>query len=166
MEDTLRYYFSAMFQGFAAIITLGAMYFLYFFDKNELLKNNIIEKLKPYAESEIANRDFTIRNGIIECVKQRILPTKIDNPLYDTARYLIQKYDLLVDKEIKIKNYLHTLLKNTIVILILSLTSLFLIGYCNLINIILLFVGIISLILSVNILLKVKNIITEIILSK
>ncbi len=32
MEETLRYFFSAVFQGFAAIITLGAMYFLYFFD--------------------------------------------------------------------------------------------------------------------------------------
>ena len=33
MEDTLRYFFSAVFQGFAAIITLGIMFYLYYLDK-------------------------------------------------------------------------------------------------------------------------------------
>jgi len=166
MEDTLRYFFSAMFQGFAAIITLGAMYFLYFLDKIESQKNNIIDKLKPYAEVETTNRDFTIRNGIIECVKQKVLPLKIDVPQYDTARYLINKYDSFIEKELNTKKYLSILLKKTITILILSLCSLFLIGYNNYLNYFLLLVGIISLFISIKVLVLVKNIIAEIMLSK
>lgn len=166
MEDTLRYYFSAMFQGFAAIITLGAMYFIYFFDKIESKKDNIIDKLKPYAETEIANRDFTIRNGIIECVKQKVLPLKKDIPQYDTARYLVSKYDALIESENNVKKYLSIMLRKTTTILILSLSSLFIIGYNDYLNYSLIFVGIISLILSIKILLLIKSIITDIMLSK
>ena len=43
-SDTLRYFYSAIFQGFAAIITLGSMFYIYFRQqienrKDELKKN-------------------------------------------------------------------------------------------------------------------------------
>ena len=63
MEETLRYYFSAMFQGFAAIIALGAMYFLYFFEKIENQKKEIILELKPFAETGF--KDYIQKYGLL-----------------------------------------------------------------------------------------------------
>lgn len=162
MQDTLRYFFSAMFQGFAAIIALGAMYFIYFFDKIKSQKDKIIDKLEPYAKVNSANRDFTIRNGIIECVKQKVLPLHKDNPGFDTARYLVKEHDSLIERELNIKKYLSVFLKKTITTLILSLCSLFVIGYNDYLNYFLILVGIISLIISIKILLLIKSIITDI----
>ena len=72
MEDTLRYFFSSLFQGFAAIVTLGAMYFLYFFDKIESKKNQVLERLKVFEGMEGASgREYIIRNGIMKYLKEK-----------------------------------------------------------------------------------------------
>ena len=67
MEDTLRYFYSSVFQGFAAIITLGAMYFLYFFDKTNSQKKDLINKLNSYGNyASYENKDYITKNGIIK----------------------------------------------------------------------------------------------------
>ena len=162
MEDTLRYFFSAVFQGFAAIITLGAMYFLYFFERIELSKKNIIDKLTPY-ENETGYKDYIIQNGVIEYLKNILLPKKVDNPAYEMPRKLLKKYEALTATELKIKSYLPQLLRGTISILILSLISLFLIGYNNILNYCLAVVGIVVIILSIKYLFMIKKVILEII---
>ena len=166
MEDTLRYYFSAMFQGFAAIIALGAMYFLYFFDKVENQKKEIALKLKGFERIEPGSNDSILIHGIVKYVKEEILPKKVNIPQYDSTRELIRKYDTLEETERKIKGYLPRLLKGTVTILIISLTSTFLIGYNLYLNYFLVFVGTIALVLSIKYLLLIKKIILEIILIK
>ncbi len=71
MEDTLRYYFSAMFQGFAAIIALGAMYFLYFFDKVENQKKEIALKLKGFERIVPGSNDSILIHGIVKYLKKK-----------------------------------------------------------------------------------------------
>ncbi len=165
MEDTLRYFFSVIFQGFAAIITLGAMYFLFFFEKNENQKKIILYELEKYKDVVPGQTEFIILNGIVEYIKQKVLPIK-KGAAYDTLRELMKKYNLLLETESKIKNYLPSLLKGTISILILSFISLFLVGYYNYLNYFLFIIGIIVIFLSIKYLLRIKKIIIDIIFSK
>jgi len=164
MEDTLRYYFSTLFQGFAAVITLGAMYFLYFFDRIESQKKEIIGKLNiHYTNTE---REFILIHGIVDYVKQKLLPLKKDIPQYDYERTLVNKFDSLLAVNTNIQNYLPKLLKQTISILIISLVSLFIVGYNIYLNYALVLVGVVCLFLSIKLLLLIKKVVLEIIFVK
>ena len=164
MEDTLRYFFSAMFQGFAALIALGAMYFLYFFDKLESQKRTIEEVLKQPTDRMNLDPETKIAllKDIVKCWEQKILPGREETTGYDYERKLVNDYGTLISRRTEVKNYLSNLLKKTILILIISLISLFLIGFYDWLDNILAIVGVISILLSIHILLLIKKIISKI----
>ncbi len=164
MEDTLRYFYSSVFQGFAALITLGAMYYLYFFDKTDSQKKDLIEKLKSHGDyANYENRDYIIKYGIITYLEEKLLPLKKDIPQYDTVRFIVESYKKLQTAESQIKNYLPILLKKSITVLITSLICLFLIGYNLYLDYVLMVAGVIVIILSIDLLLSIKKLILVII---
>jgi hypothetical protein len=66
MENTLLYFFSALFQGFAAIITLGSMFYLYFIEHLNEQKAKIEEELKRQFNPQRDVQNTLIVRGIIE----------------------------------------------------------------------------------------------------
>ena len=168
MEDTLRYFFSSLFQGFAAIVTLGAMYFLYFFDKIESKKNQVLERLKVFEGMEGASgREYIIRNGIMKYLKEKYIPQhKADVSPYsfniNVLLFLVDKFDSLEAKENNIRALLPKLLTNAIKILITSIICLFLTGYNLYLNYFLTLIGIYLIVLSIQYLFLIKKTIIEI----
>ncbi len=75
---------------------------------------------------------------------------------------LVNSVESMEDFENKIKNLLPILLRGTIIILIISLVSLFLTGYNNYLDYLLDGCGILIIILSIKYLLLIKKIILEI----
>jgi len=168
MEETLRYFFSAVFQGIAAIIALGSMFFIYDFDKIENQKKVIENFLKNNIKAPGLDDKFDLSNiGIIEYSK-RYVDEYADNSNYKTAQKLCKIYEIklkeferLEEKE-RIINHFPSFLKLAITILILSLISLFLVGYNCYLNYFLIFIGIIVIIMTILYLKKLYRLIITI----
>ena len=158
MEETLRYFYSAVFQGIAAIISLGSMFFIYYFDKIEnqkkVIRNNLGERFISLSPE---GKVILNKKGIIEFTKQHIENNKNDknNVLFEIK---IKEYRQLEEKE-KIKDHIPSFLKLAITILVLSLISLFLIGYSIYLNYLLIFVCIITIIITIMYLKQLLNMI-------
>jgi len=150
MEDTLRYFFSAVFQGFAALITLGIMFYLYYMDKLSGKTEKIESKLLPLKPG-ISGEGFTIyeREGIIGYMKKSLLPKKKDLPSYDYLRMRVSQYDSIEEQKITSSAKMEGLFKIARVILLLSLISLFLVGYYEWLNYLLTGSGILCIVLSI-----------------
>lgn len=159
MEDTLRYFFSAIFQGFSAIVALAAMYFLYFFENTRNIKNEIIMKLQEF----VGNKRKADRIGLIQYFKEEVLSRKADNESYNQIDFLVSKHDKLVNKESSVKSKLAILLKNVLIILFISMISLFLVGYNSYLDYLLVIAGVILIIFSIKYLLLIKKTILTII---
>ncbi|MBU1101956.1 MAG: hypothetical protein KKA84_16285 [Bacteroidetes bacterium] len=164
MDDTLRYFFSALFQGFAALIALGAMYLFHHLNKIDRDKAEIIYKLNPYGQSvSKENRDYINLQGIVSYLEVKILPSKKDIPDYDIVRSFIEQHKTLQVEEAQLQKFLPSLSSNTIAILIISLICLFLVGYNQYLDNVLACVGVFSIILSIRILLTIKKVIKAVV---
>ena len=150
MEDTLRYFFSAVFQGFAALITLGIMFYLYYMDKLSGKTEKIESKLL-HRKPGIGGEGFTIyeREGIIEYMKKSLLLIKKDHPAYSYDRVQVSLYDSIEEQKKSSSAKMKGLFKIARVILILSLISLFLVGYYEWLNYILTGSGILCIVISI-----------------
>lgn len=144
MEDTLRYFFSAVFQGFAAILTLGTMYYLYFNDRANRYE-------------DLNYRDMKI---ILDRIKGDYPDTVTDDKAYKFATsYIENNRDgndedcLLLEELVKdlkaidndqkeVQILVPTIIKKSIEILAISLTALFTVGYFSLVNYVLFLIGI------------------------
>lgn len=168
MENTLHYFFSALFQGFAAIIALGSMFYLYFLQHFNSQKSNIESELKRQYNQERGILNEIYIKGIIEYCREELSRNEKDkiNLRLNTMRELIQKHDTLCNFYDNVKNLIPKILNTTLIILILSLVSLFLVGYSWVLNYILLILGIILIGLSIYNLINVKNIIIKILSQK
>jgi len=151
MEDTLRYFFSAVFQGFAAIITLGIMFYLYFIDKLRSRTNEIKNNLLVYKPSQTGDDlyKYLEEEGIIKYMKNKLLPIKKDFPSYNNARNLVSLYDSIEAQKGSLSERLKDLFKIARVILITSLISLFCVGYHLWINYALIGFGIFCIVLAI-----------------
>ena len=149
MEDTLRYFFSAVFQGFAAIITLGIMFYLYYLDKFRKRLEDIENFFHGYKPPTGTENDFYVKeHGLILFVKNIVLPPKKDVSAYDYARRLVSIYEEKIDQKKILNKKLLSLFKNAILIILISLIALFSTGYVNWLNYILFIAGILNIILS------------------
>ena len=149
MEDTLRYFFSAVFQGFAAIITLGIMFYLYYLDKFRKRVEDIesiFQGFKPNSGTE--DNLYVKEYGLVLYVKNKILPTKVDIPSYDFARNAVSLYVKIVAQKERLNKKLMSLFKLAVFIILTSLISLFCVGYLIWLNNILFFLGILVTLLS------------------
>lgn len=134
MEDTLRYFYSALFQGIATIITLGSMFYLYFLLSINFRKREIV--LNLMSLHEIENRRV-LRNllgeGVVNYVRAELV-RGIMGEGTDAAEALIDEYDSLNNKSKEIKTRTRPILVRSMIILILSLGSLISVGHYNLLN--------------------------------
>jgi len=163
MVDTLRYFFSAVFQGFAAIITLGSMFYISYFDKIDTKKKKITdEAARQYHPPNEQSKLQILEVGIIQVIKKELLP-KLENDLKRDSYWngLVSQFEVLNEKEISIKKDIPKVLYLNLVILLISVIALFLIGYHPTLNWILFIVGIIVIILSTIALFSILNIILK-----
>ena len=166
MEDTLRYFFSAVFQGFAAIITLGIMFYLYYLDKLTKKLESIESSFDGHIPSRGTEGDFYVKeNGIVMYVKNKVLPFKEGNAGYDYIRKLVAIYEVNIGQKEKLNINLIALFKIAVSILLTTLMSLFCVGYFMWLNLTLFVCGIIIIILSWVFFLKLFSFISEIIKS-
>jgi len=163
MEDTLRYFFSAVFQGFAALIALGAMFYLYFKELSINRTNQIEKELRKFLNvHNNLNIDAKIDSQGIELYTDNQLDR---NNQFDRREIVVKlnaNYKSIKQKINRVENILPFILRNTFIILITSIFSLLLTGYYCVINYILLIIGAIIVIFSIITLIKMKNFILDI----
>ena len=149
MEDTLRYFFSAVFQGFAAIITLGIMFYLSYLDKFRKQLEDIESFFAGYKPTHGNINDFYVKeHGLVFYVKDKVLPHKGDHPDHENARHLVSKYEGRIEQKEKLNEELLSLFKIAALILSASLISLFCVGYFIWLNNILFFSGMFNILFS------------------
>jgi len=164
MADTLRYFFSAAFQGFAAIITLGIMFYIYHLDKirkeiDEI--NSFFSGYKPRSGSE--DDLYVKEHGLALYVKNRILPSKVNVEAYDSTRQLVSLYEKIIEQKNRLNIKLLSLFKIATIIILVSLISLFCVGYFRWLNNILFFSGILNIFFSLVFFTKLFSFVKEII---
>ncbi|MCJ7555143.1 MAG: hypothetical protein MUO34_14825 [Ignavibacteriaceae bacterium] len=162
MVDTLRYFFSAVFQGFAALVTLGSMFYISYFDKIDTKKKRISEEASRQYHPDDEGKLEILKSGIIPVIKKDLLP-KIEK---DKKRYfyysgLVSQFELLNEKENTIKKDIPKVLYLNLTVLIISIISLFLIGYHQTLNYLIFVLGILVIILSIIALLSILKIILK-----
>ena len=147
MGDTLRYFFSAVFQGFAAIITLGIMFYLYYIDKIEKRISEIEKALKDeylvYSRSE--DDHYIKQNGIVKFFNEKV---KAQSKGVFVVEMLNSHESIMANKK-DFNGRIKSLFKIARVILIISLISLFCIEYLVWLDMVLLFIGVLIIILSI-----------------
>lgn len=166
MEDTLRYFFSAMFQGFAALIALGAMFYLYYKEISFNKMQNLENELRKFLN---VNNDLNVNAKIdsegIESYTQNHLNGHKQFERRNTVEVLFDNYKNTKRKREKVKFKLPRILNYTIIILIVSITSLFLVDYNYILDKIILMIGILLIIFSIITLIMIKKFILTIIKS-
>ena len=158
MEDTLRYFFSTIFQGIAAILTLGAMFYMNY---NEKTKTRIVELIhqtnRIYSPSNSEASQIALKTNLIVAMRDSFLSSKKDNPAYELHFQIVAEYNEINKKLEKIKVIMPSLIFQGVVLLMLSSFSLFGVGYSKEINDSLFIVGILVLIITSTFL---KNLVT------
>jgi len=163
MVDTLRYFFSAVFQGFAAIITLGIMFYLYYLDKINKKLDDIDSSFSGHNPRSGSEDDYYVKeHGITLFVKNKILPLKVNVETYDYTRQIVSLYEKIIKQKDKLNRKLLSLFKIAVAIILISLISLFCVGYFGWLNNILFFSGILNIFLSLMFFTKLFSFIKEI----
>lgn len=170
ITNTLRYFYSAVFQGFAALITLGGMFYIFFkqfVDSNkDKLENRMQDQIKGNYINGKVPREFATKD-ILKYSRKYVEEGKSNlakqGLLYDALKRSIEEYDLINNKLESVKFKIPIILSFTISILMISLISLFSIGYWQWLNITLIGLGIVTISLAVFDLIKIRNLIKEII---
>lgn len=144
MEDTLRYFFSAVFQGFAALIALGTMYYLHFREKVTRYEDMIYNDLKINISKQTSYdynllTDEAAYNFAVEHLKKH---GREKTQFVNKIASLVTKLDDIDVKISKIKDAVPNIIANSLKILTVSLISLFLIGYLQFLDWILFFTAI------------------------
>jgi amino acid transporter len=148
MEDTLRYFFSAIFQGVAAILTLGAMFYMNYLEKSKSrIKELELETKTMYNPDYKLNKQIFDTN-IIEVMRDVFLPNKTHES-YDSHRKIVAEYNEIIKKQKEIKKILPAILPQGIFILISSAIGLFIIGYTEFLNKVVFWMGIILLLITI-----------------
>lgn len=160
METTLLYFFSAIFQGIAAILTLGAMFYMNYLDKT---KSRIAELEKEvnriYQPGGIDILDKILKSNIIEVMRDHYLPLHKDQTSYNHHRSIVQEYETITKKLEEIKNLLPSLIILGILLLIFSSVGLFFVGYNVKLNELLFLFGILILVMTCTFLMNLLSII-------
>jgi hypothetical protein len=155
-HETLRYFYSAMFQGFAAIITLGSMFYLYFSQNINNTIRNIEERLYNHCIRHWNDPDAIETRGLREFSKFQ-LDEHVESINISTTnlKKLYEELEGLDERKIKVKNRLPNILYLSMVILIVSMVSLFFVNNNILSTLILFWIGVGLIIFSVFYLFKV-----------
>jgi len=165
METAMLYFFSAIFQGFAALLTLGVMFYLYYMNKvnenimwieSELRRQfnaskDLINKIELITFVEYCRKEYVSKLGEAKASEWDLfIKTKVD------------EYDKINKKKEKIRKKIPIILYMTISILIVSMISLLGIGYLKGESNILFGIGIFTVIISIIDLIIIINLIKSI----
>lgn len=161
MEDTLRYFFSAIFQGIAAILTLGAMFYMNYQDKAKSRIDELVNFTRTFYSIPSEYRKVHSKSNIVEILKTHYENEKKDREIFYTAYEVINEYDGITSKLQDIKNIIPFLLVKGITLLIISSISLFAVGYHEYLNFVLFGTGLYSLFLIYKFLQNLEQIIVK-----
>jgi len=165
----MLYFFSAIFQGFAALLTLGVMFYLYYMNKvnenimwieSELRRQfnaskDLINKIELITFVEYCRKEYVSKLGEAKASEWDLfIKTKVD------------EYDKINKKKEKIRKKIPIILYMTISILIVSMISLLGIGYLKGESNILFGIGIFTVIISIIDLIIIINLIKSILKDK
>jgi len=134
MEDTLRYFFSSIFQGIAAILTLGAMFYMNYLEKVKSRIEELINKTKTMISiTTVPESIIELEQNMLEVMRHKIEIKKGDEN-YNRHFKILDEYDLLNHKVILVKEIIKPIIFQGIVLLVISGISLFGVGYSNIGN--------------------------------
>jgi ABC-type multidrug transport system fused ATPase/permease subunit len=160
-SDTLRYFYSAILQGFAAIIALGGMFYVYYKQNIVNRKNEILKEYKNYFNMNIQHVRASIEiKGIHSYVLDDLEAHKGNletNDRLKALKLLSSEYEKISEKEKSIYDNLTKLTKKIVVILIISMFGLFFVGYHRSVDFVLIVVGFLLILLSINCINQIKN---------
>lgn len=137
--ETLKYFFSSIFQGFAALLALGAMFYLYFFERIEREQDSIIKKLEIEFERKKTSLEYdttffmdtwVASKGVYSLAKKIVGEFKND-PMYMAMNTLINRYEDTLRREKNFRKGIPILVGLNFIILIASLTALFNVDYSH-----------------------------------
>ena len=156
-SDTLKYFFSSVFQGFAALITLGAMFFLYYFERmnsrKEDLEGKMMEELWKISNGitnmSNDNRKYLFENGMVRLIEDKLIRNDTGNEKYLPAQILIKDFNYSQNKIKETKRNIPKIVVISFSILGISLFSLILINTSYLVNIVLIIIALIIIIFSI-----------------
>jgi hypothetical protein len=164
IRDTLRYFFSAIFQGFAALIALGAMFFFYFRQSVEREMDNLKNEMRNYFNINLPKIRAEIDiEGIVLYVKKYLKSKKgsEDYNIKILSKHL-NRYDYLDETMSGFTIKIPEILNMTIQILIISMIGLFFVGYSVIIDSILVIIGAYLIIISIKNLFTIESFIVRI----
>ena len=137
MVDTLRYFFSAIFQGMAALFTLGSMFYISFLEKLENGKKDINNRADKYFHpADHEGVSGTVTKSTIEYIIEIYIPRVISkgNAVDKALSSLESEYKTLTGKEKLIKQKIKPIILDAIIILLISMICLFTVGYSEFLN--------------------------------
>lgn len=148
MEDTLRYFFSAIFQGIAAILTLGSMFYMNYNDKTKTRIKELEKEVYEFFRPDSKQRNDVIQSNIIEVIIKVFSLPKYENEIFLRHNLIAEEYLLIVRKQNEIKKILPAIILQGIILLISSAFGLFNVGYNETFNDILYWMGMIVLLFT------------------
>lgn len=131
--ETLYYFYSAIFQGFAAMFTLILMFVIYYFEKSDRRRYYYEQELEKTAKSMFSfnyiNDEINKGKGLYEFIKEIINKRDIEQD--KKLHVLIDACDKLNYQETFVKRQLVYILSLSFVILLSSIILLYLIDIIN-----------------------------------
>lgn len=162
MEDTLRYFFSAIFQGIAAILTLGAMFYMNYIDKTRSRISELEKEAhRLYEPGDAKILEIILLTNVIEVMKEHYLKLHEGDERYNYHRQIVKEYEDLTKRQVAIRSIIPYLLLKGIILLLVSSTALFCVGLNDNINSILFFIGLFVLLITFSFLLNLNKVISK-----
>lgn len=134
MEDTLRYFFSAIFQGIAAILTLGAMFYMNYQERSRSRIKELSDEVRTFFSVHIERTTEELRMNPVELMISRQKLPRYDHENYENHNLIADEFLEIVNKLNLIKEIIPPLIFQGIVLLVVSSISLFAVGYSDIGN--------------------------------
>lgn len=129
--NTYLYFFSSVFQGYAALTTLLTMFYFYLFERNNAKKQNIEKRLFILLKSKFGVTDMMLTEIPINAFAVLMNAKKSKNiPAIDISEleFYVKKNEEIYNLDSNFKDTLLRILYTSILILMISLVSLALVN--------------------------------------
>ncbi len=153
-QDTLRYFYSSVFQGFAALFSLGGMFYIYFSQSMTNRLQDLRERVRQHVRHLIGatggEHMVLIDRNPIEYIENHVDVEKSKDGAWLTVFSLALEYRTQQRQVSEFKKYMYWLLPLSTVILVMSLFGLFFIKLYDseTVNYIVFGIGILTLVVS------------------
>ncbi|GEM_PF-6083266 len=156
LVNTMRYFYSAIFQGFSALLALGSMYYLFFKQQyNSELKDLLFEISTCINFNK--KRIDVHKSEILSKAKQKL--ENVNEESNKLLKYYLDKFENLNKRLIKIEALVKSIVNYSVFILIFSVILLLNVGINKIYAVVGYYTGIIIVLIAANIFLKTSEII-------